>query len=193
MTSVNNLGNIISQGGLLCKNKIAETNVQYEDIANHDVQDKRSQTIVPFPPGGNLHCYVPFYFWGLTPMLLVNQYRQDDIVFFVTHTDTIAKAKLPFAFTDRHAVVGYAQFYNNLHELNKLDWQTIKLRYWADTPEDPARKEKKQAEFLIHEKLPWEQIYGIAVNNENTLTKVEGSLNGLQHKPIVKVKNEWYY
>ena len=193
MTSVNNLDNIISQGGLLSKNKIVETNVQYEDIANHDVQDKRIQTIVPFPPGGNLHCYVPFYFWGLTPMLLVNKHRQNDIVFLVTYTDTVAKAKLPFAFTDRHAVVRYAQFYNDLQELNNLDWRTIELKYWADTLEDLARKEKKQAEFLIHEKLPWDKIYGIAVNNESNLAKVEGSLNGLEHKPIVKVKKEWYY
>src|SRR5262249_49099003 len=141
MTSVSNLGNIISQGGLLCKNKIAENNIIYEDIANNDVQDKRSQTIVPFPPGGNLHCYVPFYFWGLTPMQLVNQDRQNDIIFFVTHTATVVKARLPFAFTDRHAVVRYAQFYNDLEKLNNLDWQTIKLKYWADTPEDPAKKE----------------------------------------------------
>ena len=105
----------------------------------------------------------------------------------------VVKAKLPFAFTDRHAVVSYAQFYNDLEKINNLDWRTIKLRYWADTPEDPDRKEKKQAEFLIYEKLPWEHIYGIAVNNEGAFSKVETILNGLQHKPIVKIKKEWYY
>lgn len=193
MSSINNLGSIISQGGLICKKQMTENNVRYEDIANHDVQDKRSQTIVPFPPGGNLHCYVPFYFHGLTPMLLVNQHKQNDIIFFVTDTKTVARAKLLFAFTDRHAVVNYAQFYNDLEKLNNLDWQTIKLRYWADTLEDPARKEKKQAEFLIHQKLPWEQIYGIGVNNQDALAKVENTLNELQHKPVVKIKKEWYY
>lgn len=193
MTSLHNLKNIISQGGLLCKNKIAVNNVQYIDIANNDVQDKRCQTIVPFPPGGNLHYYVPFYFWGQTPMLLVNQHRQNDIIFFVTHTETIAKARLPFAFTDRHAVVNYAQFYKELDKLNQLDWKTIKLRYWQNTPEDPARKEKKQAEFLIYEKLPWDHIYGIAVKNEDVLSNVQHMLNGLQYQPVVKVKKEWYY
>lgn len=193
MSSINNLGNIISQGGLICKNEMIENNVQYEDVANHDVQDKRSQTIVPFPPKGNLHCYVPFYFWGLTPMLLVNQFRQNDIIFFVTHTETVARANLPFAFTDRHAIVSYARFYNELENLNNLDWQTIKLKYWANTPEDPDRREKKQAEFLIHKKLPWEQIYGIAVNSEEALAKVESTVNGLHYKPIIKLKKEWYY
>lgn len=193
MSSVNNLGNIISQGGLLCKNEISKNKVAYEDIANQDVQDKRSQAIVPFPPGGNLHNYVPFYFWGQTPMLLVHQTRQNDIIFFVTYTETVSTSGLPFAFTDRHAVVSYATFYNDLDELKNLDWKTIKMRYWADTPDDPARKEKKQAEFLVYKKLPWELIYGIAVLNDDISSHVENALNGQQHKPIIKVKKEWYY
>lgn len=129
MTAISNLENIILSDGLLCKNKMSENSVQYNDIANHDVQDKRSQTFVPFPPGGDLHSYVPFYFWGQTPMLLVNKSRQSDIVFIVTTTEVVMKAGLPFAFTDRHAVIKYAKFYNNLDELEKLDWGTIKLRY----------------------------------------------------------------
>jgi len=193
MTSINNLGKIISQNGILCKNSLISENVSYEDIANHDVQDKRAKTEVPFPPGGNLHNYVPFYFWGQTPMLLVNQWRQKDIIFFVTHTETIAKAGLPFAFTDRHAVVNYAKFYNDLDALKKLDWHTIKLRYWADVEEDPARKEKKQAEFLIYKKLPWELIYGIGVINDEVDSKLKLLLNNQSHKPIVKTKPEWYF
>lgn len=193
MTSINNLERIISQGGLLCKNEMSANNVSYEDIANHDVQDKRAQTIVPFPPGGNLHNYVPFYFWGQTPMLLVNQSRQNDIIFFAAHTETVANEGLLFAFTDRHAVVSYAKFYNNLDELKNLDWETIRLRYWADTPDDPARKEKKQAEFLIHNKLPWELIHGIAVINKDVSLHVEKILNASKHKPVIKVKQEWYY
>ena len=193
MSSVNNLENIISQGGLLCKNEISKNHVTYEDIANSDVQDKRTQTVVPFSPGGNLHNYVPFYFWGLTPMLLVNRAKQNDIIFLVTHTETIAKACLPFTFTDRHAVVKYATFYNNLDELKNLDWSTIQLKQWANTDDHPDRKEKKQAEFLVHKKMPWELIYGIAVINDEVASKVESLLNGHTHKPVIKVKKEWYY
>lgn len=193
MSSVNNLENIISQGDLLCKNEISKNHVTYEDIANSDVQDKRTQTIVPFPPGGNLHNYVPFYFWGLTPMLLVNKAKQNDIIFLVTHTETIAKASLPFTFTDRHAVVKYATFYNDLGELKNLDWSTIQLKQWANTDDHPDRKEKKQAEFLVHKKVPWELIYGIAVINDAVGSKVQRLLNGQKHKPVIKVKNEWYY
>ncbi len=183
----------MSCGGLLCKNEILNKSVAYEDIANSDVQDKRAQTIVPFSPGGNLHSYVPFYFWGLTPMLLVNKPNQKSIIFFVAYTDKIAESDLPFAFTDRHAVVKYAQFYNEMHELKNLDWDAIKLLYWKNTDEDPDRKEKKQAEFLIYAKLPWELIHGIAVFDDEIKIRVENIIKNQQYKPIIKVKKEWYY
>lgn len=178
---------------MLCKRKIIESNLRYHDIANNDVQDKRSHTLVPFSPGGNLHNYVPFYFCGQTPMLLVNKCRQYDIIFIVAYTETIASAGLPFTFTDRHAVVSYAQFYDNLEYLKYLDWDSIKLRYWADTPDDPGRMEKKQAEFLVYNKLPWDQIYGIAVIDDGVACRVEKMVCAQKHKPVIKVKKEWYY
>ena len=192
MTSVSNLRNIISQGGLLCKNEIAKNNVRYEDIANPKCTGQEVSDNSSISTRGKF-TQLCAYFWGRTPMLLVNRDRQDDIMFVVTYTERVAQAGLPFAFTDRHAVVNYAQFFNKLDELINLDWRTIKLQYWADAPEDPARKEKKQAEFLIYKKLPWEQIHGIAVNNERVHSHIESILSEQKHKPIVKLKKEWYY
>lgn len=37
---------------------------------------------------------------------------------------------------------------NLLADLERLDWNAIRSRHWADTPEDPDRKRRKQAEFL---------------------------------------------
>lgn len=67
------------------------------------------------------------------------------------------------------------------------------MKQWANTADYPDRKEKKQAEFLVHNKLPWELIYGIAVINDDVGLNVESMLKGQKHKPIIKVKNEWYY
>jgi hypothetical protein len=177
----------------LCKNEIEKHRISFTDIANQDVQDKRKETIVSLPPGGNLHSYVPFYFWGQTPMQLVNEWRKKEMVFLAVRTQTIVDAKLSFVFTDRHAVVSYVTFYNNLEDLNKLDWKTIKLQYWASDEVDPARKEKKQAEFLVYEKLPWQFIFGIAVINEEVAANVKKLLSTQKHIPVVKVKPEWYY
>lgn len=145
MTAMNNLENIISQNGMLCKNAL--TNIAYENIANLDVQDKRSERKVPLPPAGTLHQYVPFYFWGQTPMLLVNKDRQNDIIFLVAYTKDIENAGLSFVFTDRHAIVSYAGFSNKLDDLRNLDWKTIKSQYWRNSPEEPDRKKKNKRNF----------------------------------------------
>src|SRR5262245_2220569 len=102
MTHIDNLQNI-SQIGLLCKNllKSKDTITSYRSIANKNVQDKRANVVVP---KGTLHDYVPFYFYGATPMLYVNRHVQNDIIFLVSYTDLIVKENLPFIFTDRHAI-----------------------------------------------------------------------------------------
>jgi hypothetical protein len=118
MTHINNLPSIIDEQGLLSKNN---NTLLYQNIANSDVQDKRAKTIVTLSPGRTLHDYVPFYFYGKTPMLFVNKLVQKDIVFLASYTDIIANAGLPFLFTDRHAIIKYANFYNSLHKLKDLD------------------------------------------------------------------------
>ncbi len=193
MTSINNLESIIATGKLLCKNALSKNKVTYVDVANQEVQDKRARVTVTLGPGGNLHNYVPFYFWGQTPMLFVNRDRQHDIIFFATTTKTVAESGANFVFTDRHAVVSYAKFYNNLEELTCLDWQTIKSKYWGNDENDPARKEKKQAEFLVHESVPWDLIKGIAVLDEKAKEAVSCLIDDLPNKPIIKIKQEWYY
>jgi hypothetical protein len=190
MTHINNLAAIVKNGGLLCKNELTRTNSSFEDIANSDVQDKRAKVIVRLKPGGTLHDYVPFYFSGQTPMLLVNKQRQNDIIFLVSNTDTILESNIPFMFTDRHAVIQYANFYNDLNDLNKVDWKTIKNKYWGESVDS---KEKKQAEFLVHKSLPFTHIYGIGVLNEDTIKSTTSILRNSQHQPTIKVKKEWYF
>ena len=61
---------ILKAGCLLAKNLVGD---HYESIAQIDIQDKRSRAIVPHPPYGSLHEYVPFYFAPRSPMLLKNK------------------------------------------------------------------------------------------------------------------------
>jgi hypothetical protein len=37
--------------------------------------------------------------------------------------------------------------------------------YWNDTPDDPDRKRRRQAEFLVHGALPWDSVEFLAVRN----------------------------
>jgi hypothetical protein len=194
MTSIKNLPNIISQDGLLCKNELINQKIEYTDIANKDVQDRRSETLVPFSPGGNLHSYVPFYFWGQSPMLLVNRADQKDMIFFVSKPKIIHDSGVAYAFTDRHPIITYAEFSDDLDKLGEyLDMTSIKSRYWNNDAEHPDRKERKQAEFLVYQKVPLNLICGIVTIDEDVTSSVQSILSESDISIPVKPFGRWYY
>ena len=77
--------------------------------------------------------------------------------------------------------------------LNEIDWDIMKATFWADTDDDPDRKRRRQAEFLVHNKMNWNWIKGIAVLNDRKRIEVEQMIAGLNHKPQVKCLPNWYY
>jgi hypothetical protein len=66
-------------------------------------------------------------------------------------------------------------------------------RYWRDTPEDPDRKRRRQAEFLVHQGCPWERIIGIGAMTVEAVERTEAALTGAQHVPPVRRRSDWYY
>ena len=168
MTHIDNLQNILSSGFLLCKNKLK--NVKYTDVAIQNIQDKRANRIVPKIPYGNLHDYVPFYFSTCTPMLykLYKSGMQENMIFFMTDTNNVSQAQLQYVFSDRHAIIQYAEFYNDINELHKLDWNSISEKVWGYVPDTtknkeekeaelPDIREKKHAEFLVYQKIVYKK------------------------------------
>ena len=201
ITAYKNLANIISYGGLNCKNNI---NYAYKDISLESVQDRRMQTKVPLRPHGCLHDYVPFYFCARSPMLYyinikreeVPKYNngQDDNLHLVVKTYSIVNSNIDFVFTDGHAVVAITSFEKNIKKLaNHVDWGIINSSIWYDTPFDPDRKRRKQAEFLVYRFAPIGLIDEIGVYNTDMLRKVQKLLlvNGLSTS--VRVRQNWYY
>ncbi|WP_286171369.1 DarT ssDNA thymidine ADP-ribosyltransferase family protein, partial [Geobacillus sp. LYN3] len=57
ITHYSNLPSILCHGGLVANN-VAKVKV----CAHTRIQDRRLTTLVPLPPYGTLHDYVPFYF-----------------------------------------------------------------------------------------------------------------------------------
>lgn len=114
---------------------------------------------------------------------------QMPIVHLVSSVDTIVASGRPWAFTDRHAELGYANQYDSLDDLDKVDWDVMPERYWSES----EKKEKRQAEFLVHDYCPWESIQKIVVINQEFKEKVESALIGGSHKPTVQIRRNWYY
>lgn len=211
ITAISNLSRIGSSGALLSKNRLLALGQAHENIAYENIQDRRARTAVPVGPGGVLHDYVPFHFAPRQPMLMAIHYgrvpgctiKQDDIVHLVLRADYIAQAGLPYAFATHHPVTVMADFYDSLAEIGKIDWNMFFdeplvggfAKYFhnpADNPKYATRKETRQAEFLVYDQVPIEQLRAIAVLNDAKKQEVESVLAKLGWSVQVGVKREWY-
>ncbi|MGL5832427.1 MAG: type II toxin-antitoxin system toxin DNA ADP-ribosyl transferase DarT [Waterburya sp.] len=182
--------------------KCPQQQANYTDIAYQTIQDTRARKQVPCGAGGVLHDYVPFYFAPRSPMLraiykgYVQGYQdgQNLIIHLVVEIEAIANLNLAFAYTDGHAIMDYSDFYDNLDQLDSvIDWGLMRSKYWFDTNEDPNRKCRRQAEFLIHQFCPWTLVKEIGVINNDIKMKVEKILQNYTHQPSVKIYHQWYH
>ena len=147
--------------------------------------------------GETLGQYVPFNFCPRSVMLyVINQghvdYKegQSPILHLVSSIESIIASGRPWFFTDRHADLLYAQQFDSLDDLDKIDWTVMPARYWAG---DPDMKEKRQAEFLVYDWCPWSAIKEIAAINQSVKNQVELDLKPSAHKPAVQIRRDWYY
>lgn len=152
-------------------------------------------------PGGYLDEYVPFYFGRRSPMLYtisrgnVEGYEegQNPIVYCVSTAQAAQAAGLGFVFTDGHGVMDFTDFFDDLADLDEVDWPLMEARYWFDTDRDPDRKRRRQAEFLVYQRFPWELIEEIGTVSQSVRRTVEGIVESSQHSPLVDVRRAWYY
>jgi hypothetical protein len=193
---------IINLGGLFSDNENQRQKFLPRIIGYPHIKKRRSVRSVPIPPGGYLGDYVPFYFGPRSPMLYtinqgnVEDYQesQSEIVHLVSDIGTITAKQLDFLFTDRHADLSHTIFSHDLEQIDQLvDFTIMSGSYWNNIKDYPDRKERRQAEFLIHRFCPWDCFFEIGVYNDKIRNKVEAILSGTTHKPLVSIQKSWYY
>lgn len=118
---------------------------------------------------------------------------QGKVIHLVASAETIRDAELGFVFTDGHAVMAMSSFYDDLADLDRIDWAVMESKFWNDTLEDGDRKRRRQAEFLVHQYLPWDQIHAIGVLNTTAKAEVEAIIIEQSHQPPVIIRRTWYY
>ena len=201
ITHVGNLPGIIGAGGLQCNGTLKGAGTDYANIAHDTVQDRRQYTMVPCGPGGVLHDYVPFYFAPRSPMLYTISrgnvptcpQGQGPIVHLVSTAQAVEAQGLGFALTNGHGIVVLTDFYDDLQQLDEVDWKVMPLKYWHDTAEEPDRKRRRQAEFLVHRLFPWDLVTEIGVWTAAVQAQVQAALAATPHKPPVTIRPGWYY
>jgi len=198
---LDNLPVILEHGGVHAPNFFPADGYEYRAIHNLDIQKVRRQRPVPCGPGGTVHDYVAFYFGPRSPMLLqlhtgrVEEYNegQEPLIYAVSTVEAITQAGLDFVFSDGHGIATFTQWFDDLNDLDKIDWDVAYADYWADTVDDMDRQRRKQAEFLVYQFCPWDMMKRIGVLNIRVKEKVERILNRRNSFIPVEVCRQWYY
>lgn len=155
--------------------------------------------------GGVVADYVPFYFCNRSPMLgAISQGKvrsfaggQEEVVYLVSSAQRIAKTDLVWFFTDGHAAEPMTDFFEDLADLDKVDWEAVETWKWGGRwrTADPDITRRKQAEFLTHRFFPWSEVIGVAVMNASAEARVRQVFE--KTRPAVnlplKIKPDWYY
>ena len=164
--------------GVHCRSS-AVFDPNYRNIGNLDLIAKRAAKDVPIPPGGSFNDYVPFYFTSRSPMLYniktgwnVDAVPMRDIAILVSSLHRVAAAGINFVYTDRHAYMATARFSSSLNHLDRIDWKILDESDFKSTSGYPDKKERYQAEALIHRRLPTEALAGIICYDESQSAKV---------------------
>jgi hypothetical protein len=200
ITHVENLASIIACGQIDCDNGCAVAERNPIGIAHTNLKAQRARTDVVVAAGGTLADYVPFYYAPRSPMLAAIWYgnvpdydgAQDDIVHLVCSVDELAEPGR-FAIVNRHPINPLAEQSHDLDALDFLDWPIMTAKYWADRDADGDRKYRRQAEFLVYERVPVEAIKLVGAMTREVADRAVRLLAPLANPPAVIVRKGWYY
>ena len=198
---ISKLSAIITDGFLLSSAELQRRPSVGVTIGMKEIKRRRLEDItLSTHPGLYVGKCVPFYFCPRSVMLYMFhthnseiEYRggQEPILHLMADLRRTAEwaehTGFRWAFTNSNAGSYYFEDYNDLNDLDKLDWDAIKATYWS------GRQDKKQAEFLVEERFPWKLIEGIGVYSYEWADKVNAILKEKKQNTPVKPKREWYY
>ncbi|MGB3466199.1 MAG: DUF4433 domain-containing protein [Cyclobacteriaceae bacterium] len=197
---VDNLDYILSSGKLTSPVH-REANPNYVGIGDNSLKDSRRSKQIEIKPHGTFSEYVAFYFGYRSPMLYnikngyldVTKRPQEELIYIVSSVDRVIELDLDFVFYDGHGYHNFSQAFNDIKFLDRIDWQIINAGQWYDTEDDPDRKRRKQAEFLIKDELALDAILGIAAYN----IEASENVNNILRDHFIDIKTvampSWYY
>ncbi|MGV3612251.1 MAG: type II toxin-antitoxin system toxin DNA ADP-ribosyl transferase DarT [Fluviicola sp.] len=183
----------ILQNGIYYRNS-EKFDPNYINIGSAEVITRRDRMYLKCYPETRVNECVPFYFGFRSPMLYkiktghgVPQFPQDEIIYLVCNFREIVDSELTWCFTDGNAASSITEFYNDVNDLDKLDWNSIYSTEWSDdnSDGDHDRMRKKQAEVLVKDYVPISFVKAIVVLSETRKKNIENLLQ--KHMIDIKV------
>lgn len=204
ITHVDNLRKIAADGELLSDAAMIARGGPAQAVGMSGIKRRRVEELEVAPhPGTKVGDYVPFYFCPRSVMLYVIHcanhpeltYRsgQEPIVHLEVDLHAVIqwaeRSGARWAFSLSNAGAYYTEFRSRVEELDQLDWAAI-----AATDFRPAEvKERKQAEFLVHGRFPFDLIERIGVRSAGIQARADAALAGAGCRPPIEVRQEWYF
>lgn len=201
-TRVEHLANV-ARSGLLCDRLAQATGALEIEVGDRAIKSRRESRPVPVAPGGMVADYVPFYFAPRSPMMYsiycgnVPGYNEgtNRLVYLVTSLERLADIGLEVVLSDRNAVLGYTDFVrfgDGEPDDDFIDWPLMRQTMWNNSDEHPDRRERRMAECLVHERVPWDAFRQVVVRSASVADEVR-QLFGEAHEPSVAVRPQWYF
>lgn len=203
-THLDNLARIAVEG-LRC-DSAAGDGLCITEVGEPSIKARRRERQVRVEPRGVVADYVPFYFASRSPMLFsihvggVPSFTGDshDVIYLMSTIEDLQSAGLSLVFTDRNAVLELARHSAQLSDLDTLvDWKLMRATYWANTDDDPDRKERRMAECLAHHAVPWSAFTSIAVFDQARKARASQILDSVAIdrflRPPIDVRPEFYF
>jgi len=202
ITHISNLEGILGDKVIWSDAKRIERNLECEIVGMSEIKQRRLQELeVECHIGTKVGEYVPFYFCPRSIMLYILFKRNHpDITYrggqeLILHLQadlgmTIEWAdryKVKWAFSDGNAGTRVANFYNNLADLDKINWKAVMATDFRCS----SISEGKQAEFLMYESFPLELVEKIGVYSSRIRDEVMQQLGGVSLP--VNIEANWYY
>lgn len=199
-THIEHLAGVMTNG-LLC-DEAAQAGQLAHEIGDTWIKAQRRNVQVKAGPGGSVDQYAPWYFAPRSPMLYtLNRNRRLDpfggkesIVYLASTVEHLRSLGLTLVHTDRNAYYGYASHHDRDEALDDIvDWKLMRSHMWNNTADEPDRMERRMAECLVHQSVPWEGILAIATKTQVRAGQVRAMIASATHQPDVLLKPDWYF
>jgi hypothetical protein len=189
------------QHGLICKDHINASS-EFVQIGNNEIIDVRSLTPVAIAGYGNIGEYVPFYFTSRSTMLFniltgyyhpfVPKREKDEIIIIRCRIADLAKLPRWF-FTNGQANDYETTHFNDLKNLDKIDWDSIQNSIFTKSDGDYDRPRRYQAEFLVHSEIPIQYVESFSVYNQEMKSWVENKIMGSGLEIPVHIHKPYFF
>lgn len=172
------------------------------EVGHPDIKRLRRERPVPIAPHGMVGDYVPFYFAPRSPMMFVihsdnvpgYSAGSDRLVYLMTSIERLLALERAVLVTDRNAAKSYATFHHGTETIDDvIDWDLMIQRQWSDTKDQPDRKERRMAEVLVRDVVPWSAFSEVAAKSEGIAQEARRAISSAGAMTPVTVRPNWYF